>query len=263
MFRLRARTLQEGILNLLGENLTREFYSHPLIKGFARTERNALDRPSYIQPRIFVWVLFDLVSPEWVSHPNNVDEFREAVERFAEPTLRHLFLVFLGKSMGNVTRLQSEVELWFFDAMDRMAERYKMKMYKILFLLGFVVSFVLNADAVMIANTLSISPVMRSAISKIVDEGIKKAQSPDMQKDSTRIMEMVQTSMQDLNILGWSTTPGGRRQFPSSLKGLILKLLGLSITAASIAFISPCLFDLLNKFVNIRSTGRKPVVRNE
>jgi hypothetical protein len=92
LFRLRAYTLFMGISNLLGENLTTKFYSHPLIRGFAGM--GEMGNPSYIKPRIFVWVLFDLVAPEWVTHPNDADKIREEVGRHSNPIVNNCFLFF-------------------------------------------------------------------------------------------------------------------------------------------------------------------------
>ncbi|MEU7908022.1 hypothetical protein [Actinoplanes sp. NPDC049118] len=38
----------------------------------------------------------------------------------------------------------------------------------------------------------------------------------------------------------------------------LLKLLGLALTAAAAAIGAPFWFDLLNRLVNLRSTGRRP-----
>jgi hypothetical protein len=163
--------------------------------------------------------------------------------------------------MGDVGRLQSEIELWFLDATERMSIIYRNKIMYLLLLLGFVISFVLNADAIMITNTLSIAPTVRSAVSKMVEEEINKPRSAETLQRQMEVAQTFQTLVQDLQVLGWSRMPGSRRGFPFSLKGLVLKLLGFSITAVSIMFIGPCLFELLNRFVNIGSNRQRLVYR--
>ena len=62
VFKMRGRVLWQGICNLLPtgagkENMARQVYQHPLIKGLSQSTR-----PSYIPSRTFALALLDVVS---------------------------------------------------------------------------------------------------------------------------------------------------------------------------------------------------------
>jgi hypothetical protein len=64
--------------------------------------------------------------------------------------------------------------------------------------------------------------------------------------------------------LGWSLqfpdpeTPEDIRDFPNTVLGWILKVLGLVITGLAISQGSSIWFDILGKLINLRGTGGKP-----
>ncbi|MEM7538715.1 MAG: hypothetical protein AAF639_41520 [Chloroflexota bacterium] len=67
ILQLRAKTLREGIQNLLNdptsEALAKDFYDHPLITGLSR-QRGQQSLPSYITSGTFVRVLLDITGAQ-------------------------------------------------------------------------------------------------------------------------------------------------------------------------------------------------------
>src|SRR5215212_2137097 len=65
---LRARTLEEGVRNLIGdEALTDRFFRHPRLKALSKPRgwvRSAGRGPSYIPSRVFAVTLMDTLFPE-------------------------------------------------------------------------------------------------------------------------------------------------------------------------------------------------------
>lgn len=65
ILKLRAKTLQEGIANLLEDpevkGLAKQFFAHPLVKGLTRQGKNSF--PSYIPASTFTAALLDIILP--------------------------------------------------------------------------------------------------------------------------------------------------------------------------------------------------------
>lgn len=282
--RLRAKTLEKGIKNLLGEELTIRFYSHPYIKGFALAEPRALDKPAYIPSRIFAWVLLDIICTGKTSS-QRFNDLCEAISKLAEGDLKRLFSVFIQESDGDIKKLHSNIQFWFENAMGRVSAWYRLKVQKILFVIGLAVSLMLNADAVMVVKILSRAPMIRSSIAKIAEKNIesialrKAVEKPDqaarkgdviseamerLPPDITgrpltsyaqALTELVEYYSRELDLLGWSRS---RWEGMHSIGQFISKLVGLLITAFSVAAIAPLLFDIVNRLVNIRGSERRP-----
>ena len=258
--RLRSKTLEEGVRNLLGGELARSFYSHPLIRGFARANPKNIDKPAYLPSRVFSSVLLDIVSPEYMRQSDRYSTIRDAVFKLADFDLRRLLSVFLEDSGGDLKTLQKDIEFWFESAMSRMSVRYQRKIQTVLFIIGFAVSIALNADAIMMANTLSTAPMVKSAISQMLQKEMEKSEPEPQPKYAKqpqlprhiRIRLEIQSQLQDLSILGWSSSEGSVRGLPRYPLDWVVKVLGFLITAFAVAFIAPILFDLLSKLVNLR-----------
>ena len=59
--------------------------------------------------------------------------------------------------------------------------------------------------------------------------------------------------------LGWNVKGGGDpRNVPQDAQGWIFKIIGLLVTVFAISLGAPFWFDLLNKIVSIRASGRSP-----
>ncbi len=71
---------------------------------------------------------------------------------------------------------------------------------------------------------------------------------------SATVQERLQAlaALQDLGLpIGW-------RGLPQGAGAWLFKILGLAVTAIAVSFGAPFWFDLLNKLVNLRQTGKKP-----
>ena len=56
--------------------------------------------------------------------------------------------------------------------------------------------------------------------------------------------------------IGWSAQAGDARSLPNDLTGWLRKLLGIALTVVAISLGAPFWFELLNKLLNLRLTGK-------
>jgi hypothetical protein len=168
---------------------------------------------------------------------------------------------FLKQANHNLGQWRAQVEGWFDDKMDRLSGWYKRRTQLILFVIGLVLVFTLNADTLLFARTIWRDASLRDAITA---QAQKFSQSPVCQDSEatknnpatcvTTILDKVKA----LNIpLGWSNKPGDPRH-PNDGSDWWLKIVGLVLTAVALTLGAPFWFDLLNKFVNFRATGPPP-----
>jgi len=160
--------------------------------------------------------------------------------------------------------------------MDRVSGWYRRKTQLIVLGLALLVTLVVNADTIMIANSLSRDAVLRAAIVAAAQEtakepppeideaaGIEGAPPPsptDSNAPLTRITQL-REELQQLQLpIGWSRRDGDPRQVPDprDIQGWFMKVLGLLFTTIAVSLGAPFWFDTLSKLINIRAAGKPP-----
>jgi hypothetical protein len=262
---MRAQTLEDGIRNMLrdpsGVGLAGELYRHPLITGLSpKNEGWALlgrgGKPSYLSSRQFVLALFDLVAPAQGERSKDFSEVRTAVANIQNAEARQALLTLIDAAGDNLEQARKNVESWFTEAMNRVSGWYKRKAQIIILGLALGFSAGLNADSLLLANTLWRDSTLRAAVVAAAEQSAQTPLPPDTDGTFTRIGEL-QVELQRLDLpLGWSTQAGDPRQVPADLRSWMAKIAGLLLTALALSLGAPFWFGVLNKLVQLRSTGR-------
>jgi hypothetical protein len=268
-FDRRSKNLFSGIQNLLNDptvkvkasdgatqDLLTSFYSHPLIKAL---EENGKP-PSYIPSRTFALTLLDLVSPADPKGPKTISDLRGAIEKLDKNSpLRKTLLVVIDDAGDDLKKIQSNIEVWFNSSMDRVAAWYKTRTQTIIIIIAVVVVGATNADTIRIGKALSNDQALRDALVAQAQEYAKATPpagtSAEPKPPEGKIKEIKEnvTALQTLGVpLGYETEePGGPTWWLSKILGLLL-----TVGAASLG--APFWFDMLNKFINVRSAGKSP-----
>lgn len=155
-----------------------------------------------------------------------------------------------------------KVEHWFDDTMARVSGWYKRTAKKIIFVAGLMLCVAVNADTLMIVKELWSDQALRSAV---VAQAVKKVQSttPAGSINPTSSLRQVAGEIREVNAprIGWSRDANGIRAFPSGYGAGALKALGILLSFFVIVMAAPFWFDMLNKFIILRSSGNPPPVR--
>ena len=247
----RSKTLYEGLQTVLQDpkvpSLLADFYAHPLVQDLHVADK----KPSYIEARTFSLVVLDLLVPSEPGASRTMASVREAVAKLpVDSSSRKTLSILLDQAGDNLTALEQSMEAWFNGAMDRVAGWYKKRTQTIVLAIAALICILANADTIQIANTLAKNPAVRDSV---VAEAKAYAEANAAPSADSRPSQLkYEKDLQKLGIpFGWTESPAGLNDWFS-------KLAGLALTTFAVSLGAPFWFDLLNKFMNIRSAGKSP-----
>ena len=245
LLKSRAENLVKGIQALLQDpsqtGWVTRLYEHPLIESLSPPN----SKPSYIPSRTFALALLDLIAPATIDGTRTLADLKTGMANLPE-SLQRTLTTLLEESQHDVERLKTQIEIWFNNGMDRASGWYKRKTQWIQFFLGLCLVIFLNVDSVRIGRTLfAINSPLRGSL-------VESAKSFVVQPGGTNrpIKDVVEAISTVSLPIGWSEFPK-----PDQLP---IVLLGWLITAFAVSLGAPFWFDLLNKFVNVRASGKAP-----
>ncbi len=280
----RAKNLAQGIRNLLNYKdnaaLLKGFYNHPLIQSLYR---DSTKLPSYIPSRTFALALLDMLVPAGSPDRNTIDGIREAVKKAGDRNaidkqVGDTLLILIDEADNTIkeagvsaqtalSKVQENVETWFNDSMERVAGWYKRRTQALTFALALVFSVALNVDSIMITRRLSSDSALRASLTAMAEKAAQQpaTAAPGGQPEpaEARIQSAFQAlvernrTLEGLGIpLGWTDS----RNWPGWVWtwDWVPKVFGLLLTAGAASLGAPFWFDMLNKIVTIRSTGKAP-----
>lgn len=158
---------------------------------------------------------------------------------------------------GDLKKARENVERWYDDAMDRVSGWYKKKTQVFILVWALAVTLSVNADTVLIANTLAHDVTLRTSLVAMAEITAKEPLPQDAKETTERVQQM-SSEIKKLDLpIGWSLEPKDPKSLPSDVGGWALKIIGLSLTAIAVSLGAPFWFDVLNKLINIRSAGKK------
>ncbi len=256
---MRAKNLWDGVRNLLydseGTGLAKQLYDHALVKNLGK----AGQLPSYVPSRAFALALFDLVAPVHDSTTTRtLQDIRNSVANISNEQVKTTLVVLIDDAEGDLKKARENVERWYDDAMDRVSGWYKKKTQLFILVWALAVTLSVNADTVLIANTLAHDATLRTSLVAMAEITAKEPLPQDAKGTTERVQQM-SSEIKKLGLpIGWSLEPKDPKSLPSDVGGWALKIIGLSLTAIAVSLGAPFWFDVLNKLINIRSAGKKP-----
>ena len=242
---------------------------------FACAEADEVRRlPSYIPTATFVTVLEEITKND-----------PPPVGSSLRISLDALHSVDPAKRLANYGR-------WFDDEMDRVSGWYKRESKTILFVIGLLIVLAMNVDTIAVARTLWKDPTTRALVNNAVDAQLAANPTTTAPTGTTTAPAGTATTLAPATALqvvcktpgttapvGTTTTTspsdalrraidcattfpiGWKSAFPDGYRSwtaLLLKALGLLITACALSFGAPFWWDFLNRFANMRGAGAKP-----
>jgi hypothetical protein len=256
-WRWRARFLREGIANLLdpedpskGAEYAKALYAHPLVNGLIRADsRKGKPRhPSYLPARIFATALLD------IDRQGAERTVKEQIDAVPSVQTRTALQALWADSGGRQDLFRHAVEAWYDDAMDRVSGWYRRRMHLLMWVVAGVIVLTLNVDTIRIADHLWKDRTIRAAVIARTQHPGPAATAPSVTNVAVSVDKLQQLKLP----IGWwveeRPTSGG-----GWVSMLMLKVLGLLMTAAAMTLGAPFWFDVLGKVARIRSSGQVPV----
>ena len=299
---LRSRMLAKSIKALLydetGTNLAKEIYEHGLIDALSKKSQppdkplKGRKGPSYIPPCIFASALIDKLglilsaNPQQEQHKKVEEQLMQLEKAALHEKLNQTLTTFIKEANGDAVMLHKKIESWFDDVMDRISGWYKRQSQIILLIIGSIVTVSINADTIYIAETLVRYPPLRASIVE-QSKSLAGEKLPDVNADF--IKDIGKLSLP----LGWHqsdkdsimvnrscnrfVTNPASTQFvqPKPLpaqavqpylpnkNSFMVRCFGWILTGTAVSMGAPFWFDLMNKFLRIRSTGISPAEKKK
>lgn len=182
--------------------------------------------------------------------------------------VRDALLALIDAAGDDAAKVRENIENWFNSATDRMAGWYKRRTQVITLVLGICIGVALNADTVLVVDALWRDSALRSSVASQAEQFAEQAKNASINPASEGKEKVQQANRTLANVglpIGWNaldaahTLPGSIFKEPGraiswSLYQLDLHWLGWLITGLAISLGAPFWFDLLNKFIVVRST---------
>ncbi len=276
ILKTRSTTLKNAITQLLdgqagGANadvnwFLKQFQGHPLISGINQPGKKD-PHPSYISARTFATVVMDIATPQ-APGVITFDDLETGINDLPPGDVKKTLLALIQTANHNVVQAQKNIEGWYNDTMERVSGWYKRKTQVWTVLIATVLTICANADTLQIIKTLWTDPTLRAEL--VEQAGQRTAAQPDSHPTPPRApapgipgpspataANYRQPSQNELSALGhvlgwsWQSLPTSGPQWIDHIFGWLLSIIAVSMGA-------PFWFDLLNRFMQIRSSGKAP-----
>lgn len=261
LFATLDRLLCDNLAASDAASLAARIKAHSLVKPLGTAEK-----PSYLPAKNFALALMNVLAQG--SQAPAFSQIENGVAQLPASPAKDSLTMFVQRAAGDIDALQTHLQTWFDDAMDRASGEYKRFSQYFLLAFGFVVAAVLNIDSVQIATTLWNDPA--AARTAIVQAATATAGKPAPDASSGNDTTAVLQQLQALPIpIGWSevtkntgatTNPlaiFGHAVFGDGAHGL-WRVLGWILTAFGVSLGAPFWFNALQEMMGLRASGPKP-----
>ncbi len=272
----RAATLRSGIETLLTDpalaGLTDRVYAHPLLASLSRK-----GRPSYIPSSLFILALLDTLREHAVDPAelreklagreiSTLDDVRAVLRALPpESRVRRQLELLFALGIQDLAAFQQRAAAWFDGAMTRLSGVYKRRAQVVSIGLGLFLALAGGIDTLTVGDALMRDGTLRQATVAAAVEYAKKApasegdpaKAPDERAAVNRMASAV-GSLEPLKLpIGYpylaSLAPA-----QDAWKFWAWRVLGMLFTGLAISFGAPFWFDLLNRLINLRTSGPPP-----
>ena len=154
VFKMRSRTLKEGIEKLLFQPdwkayVEHEFLKNPFIQSLMKSPKKL---PSYIPSKNFALAILEHC--KFYDCAQSLDDMKKSVENCVLPaSMRNVVVAMLHHTQGNVEKMQIELEQFYNNAMDRVTGWYKEKVQYMIIVISFLFAAFLNVDTISIITS--------------------------------------------------------------------------------------------------------------
>jgi hypothetical protein len=260
-------------------SLAEAIYGHGLVQSLYRSTASekpvglfgmfGSSLPSYIPARVFSSALFDLLftcngsvpsapvgnAPSNVTAPaaaagpaGNLSTMLSLIGDLPESKGKEAIQTLVSQAGGDFTKTKRAFESWYNDGMDRVSGWYKRRTQFALFVIGLIIAVCLNVNSITIGRALWVSPALRSyAVTAAEQYASEKAKTTSMPNpDASKDLSVLQSLALPI---GWDASKPS-----SSMSDWVIIVAGWLLTATAMTLGAPFWFDLLNRFMVVRST---------
>jgi hypothetical protein len=250
LMKLRASTLKNALQGLIDNpNLRAGFYSHGLIAGTDAALKG--QHASYLSGQTFALAILGSLDPA-KPVPGFADA-KSAIETLPDTKIKGALLAQLMLANNDLQKLRDGIAGWFDSAMDRVSGLYKRDMKWISLFVGLIITGVLGADTLQAGRALWVDSTLRAQMVQTATT-IQASYDPKANSDKP-LFDKLKSDDESIRAF-----PIGWKNFSTDFtwSNLVVKVIGLLLTALAVSLGAPFWFDLLSKFMTVRGTGLPP-----
>lgn len=269
---VRSKNLEVAMHELFAGQYTADksfvaaFFDHPIIQSLSKGPDG---RPSYIPPELVAKAVESLLR----SKPG-ANDIRSAIEALpgneGENRVKDILRSCLDSAETSAEAFRQAVQMQFDATVARASGWFKRYVQKVTLAIAMLMVFGANIDTLAIANALYTSPEVRLKLVEMAGDKVAVGAptapvAEDSESDTTSASVINATEktrhaaasvtasnaeLQELGLpLGWSSQPT-----PSGW-GWLEKLIGILVSGFAVSLGAPFWFDVLKKFMNVRSSA--------
>jgi hypothetical protein len=174
------------------------FYSHPLIKSLGRPG----EHPSYVPSKTFALALLDILGKGQAATgtaEQRLAQIKAAIVNLPESDVKKSLQALLVSGADSVEKVEEKLQGWFNDSMDRVSGWYKNRVQVWTVVIASVVTILVNADTIQIAQKLMVNPALRDKI-------VQEAKNPNNSNTDQTASTLTAQQKADLSSLtGWTS----------------------------------------------------------
>lgn len=228
---------------------------------------------------------------------DNHEDLRRGIQSLAYSPLKVQLLSILNESHEEKA-LMNRLALWYDEFQQEVTSRFKAKARIKTMIISLSVAVVMNVDSIALVDQLSRDKEMRALLVSAAEQWIEENPVLPAQRDSITAPQVVHDELEAIKErmdslenyfgsfglpIGWSKEECGKNLKPaegffgfikqffgiihckfscSSFNEIVLAVSGWLMTAIALSFGAPFWFDLLNRFVSMRSGRPRPQPMN-
>lgn len=246
-------------------SFTEAFYRHPIVQTLSKGDEG---RPSYIPPEFVGQVVESLITAN-DSKKSLVQAIDVLPGTLDTNRIKGLLSTLIRETGDDRNAFRKAVAVHFDAAMDRASGWFKRYTQNVALAVSLVVVGA-NVDTIALASSLAANPVARLKMVEIADQRLQAAKfleddakqggagtvTPERAKQLTEAaVATLDTSISEMQSAGLHF---GWQNCPQSLGELVSKIVGLVISICAVSLGAPFWFDLLQRFMQVRSSGISP-----
>jgi hypothetical protein len=253
VFETRGKSLERHLMKIVGDKHVGDFVKLPQLQalrpirykgalGFltSATEPKKLEK---IPTGSLVESYFDFVGLT-ASKEFQADELKELISAFPESEGKQAMLKWVGQGVTKVEDLRKRTTMYFSGVMEQASATFRSNARSFVIILSILITLLLGTDSIQLAQTLWNNAGVRAL-------AVAQAELVVRQDDAEARMDDLIQQLLDLNIvhIGWWQTelPPAGSSAANWVVFVVLKFLGLGLTAAAISQGSSFWYDLLKK----------------
>lgn len=277
----RSRALERWLVNMLddtregdgrrGREIVDEMLAHPLIRGLRphQTRVRAL-APDHIPAPTFCAVLLETLGPpsspgsKIPRRPRSIAELEQRIVALDERSPLRRLLLNLITPATDLREAEQIIEAWFDSSMERLRGWYARRSQLAAFGFAAALTWMLNADTLMLANALWQDAELRTAVAVRAEAAASSGDDGSPPTIGQLADELAELRGISGFPLGWDGSKNADlRAVPSSAVGWAEKLLGFALTILATTLGAPFWFGLLSRVLNLRRGTKTKDERGE